>query len=126
MNIKESKLINGVFFTSDFISFQGRPRLGICRECYNRIQSQLDEKLKTCKFDYHKYLTDCLYRRDTQRKCYKCGEIMYESEMGKSPTLISHGSYPSTCPYCNSKSLPFGKNHEVTGEWRIITIQKEN
>ena len=125
MNSRESKLVDGVFFTSDFISFQGRPRLGICRECYNRIKPQLDEKLKTCKFDYHKYLSDCLYRRDAQRKCYKCGEIIYESERGKSPTLMGRGLYPSICPYCKAESLSFGKSHEVTGKWRIIIIQKD-
>lgn len=117
---KESTLIRGVSFAEDLITFQGHPRLGICNDCHDRISDALMTELRNNAFDYHYYQGDCPYRKDDERKCYKCGQTMFESEMGRSPALTGQGSYPSTCPHCGEKSLIFGKIHESTHKWQII------
>ena len=124
-NHKQSKIVYGVSFAQDVITFEGRPRLGICDKCHERIKPTLKEELSKCRYDYHRYISSCPYRKDDERKCYSCGQTMYESEMGRTPTLMGQGTYPSTCPHCGAKALIFGRNHESTHRWRIIEVEKE-
>lgn len=62
-------------------------------------------------------------KKDDQRKCFGCGELMYESEMGKLDTLMGNGKYPATCPKCGSKSLLFGASHSFTGKFRLLATE---
>jgi uncharacterized protein YlaI len=118
------KLLRGVSFAEDFTVINGRPRLGVCVDCWDKIKDDLVARIKTEKFEYKSLLADCPYRKDDKRICFECGQDMYVSEMGKLPAMMS-GTYPGECPHCGAKSLLFGKSHKVTSDFRIIEIAKE-
>jgi hypothetical protein len=120
INYAKSVLVNGVCFSSDSVRFQGRPRLGICDECYARIKEELTATLRPLCFDYSAFIKDCPYRKDDERLCHRCNQPMYESEMGRQPTLMGGGTYPGECPKCGAATGFFGPNHQSTGKWRII------
>lgn len=60
------------------------------------------------------------FRKDDQRKCFKCESLIYESEMGRLQTVMGDGYYPGVCPKCGAKSLPFGQSHSGTGKFRML------
>jgi hypothetical protein len=123
MNYAKSELVSGVCFSNDFVRFQGRPRLGICDECYARIKEELLATIRPLHFDSSALIKDCPYRKDDERLCHQCNQPMYESEMGRQPTLMGNGTFPSDCPKCGAKTGFFGPSHKSTGKWRIITVE---
>jgi hypothetical protein len=123
INYAKSTLVSGVFFSSDFVHFQGRPRLGICDGCHARIKDELIATLRPLRFDYSAYIKDCPYRKDDERLCHQCNQPMYESEMGRQSTLMGNGTYPSECPKCGAGTGFFGPTHKSTGKWRIIETE---
>ena len=94
----------------------------VCDDCYTILRPFLLQVLRDLKIlaDYKSIDSECPYRKDNQVECFNCHELVYESEMGRLPTLIGNGSYPGVCPHCGAKSLPFGKNHKSTSNFRII------
>jgi len=64
--------------------------------------------------------TKTKFRRDAERQCYQCEQTMFESEMGREHTLMGNGTYAATCPHCKAKSIIFGRNHKVTGKFRML------
>jgi hypothetical protein len=40
--------------------------------------------------------------------------------MGKEITLMGDGYYPSACPHCKAKSLPFGKSHNISKKFGMV------
>lgn len=65
------------------------------------------------------------WQKDPIRICFKCKKEAYESEMGKSRTLMNDGYYPSKCPHCKAESTPFGRSHKSTDKFRMIEIKIE-
>jgi len=94
----------------------------VCDDCYTILRPFLLQVLRDLKIlaDYKSIDSECPYRKDNQVECFNCHELVYESEMGRLPTLMGNGSYPGICPHCGAKSLPFGKNHKSTSNFRII------
>ena len=95
----------------------------MCTENKHNVKRRLidyiikhDLKVEIMKNDYKpgKYLKDDI------RICFDCGEEMFESKMSKERTMMGDGYYPSGCPKCGAKSLPFGKSHETTNNFGFI------
>ncbi|MDY8021159.1 hypothetical protein [Paenibacillus polymyxa] len=114
---------SGIKFNEGFVTFQGDGDM--CSECCikQKVKERLidyiidnDLKIQIMKNDYRvsKYLKDDI------RTCYSCNEDMLESQMGKEPTMMGDGFYPSKCPHCGAESKPFGKSHGVTNRFGMI------
>ena len=116
---------SGIEPNGGFISVRGLS--GICKDCWFNIylpklieyiiSNDLPIEIQTNDIKASKYKKDRVYI------CYKCGEKMYESEMGKSRTLIGDGYYPSKCPKCGAESLLFGNSHKLTDEFRMVKCE---
>ena len=95
---------------------------GICRECWFNIHLPKlvnyiidnDLPIEIQKND----IAETKYKRDDIRICKKCGHKMRESEMGRLPCWFSSGTYPATCPKCNSEGA------KTTGEFVMTPIEK--
>lgn len=122
-NFNKPILYSGVKFNEGFITISGYGDM--CLDCCNKHQVKeriidyiLNKNLKIeiMKNEYKpgKYLKDDI------RLCYGCNEEMLESEMTKEMTLMGDGYYPSGCPKCGAKSLPFGSNHKITNKYGFI------
>lgn len=114
---------SGIKFNEGFITIQGYGDM--CSECCStyKVKERLidyiiehDLKIQIMKNDYKlgKYL------RDDIRICFDCGEEMLESKMSKERTLMGDGYYPSGCPKCGAKSIPFGRSHKTTNKFGFI------
>ena len=68
-------------------------------------------------------IAETKYKKDSVYICHKCGEKMYESEMGKASTLMGDGYYPSKCPKCGAESLLFGNIYKLTDEFRMVKCE---
>lgn len=114
---------SGIKFNEGFVIMKGYGDM--CLECCSKhdVKQRLidyiiehDLKVEIMKNDYKpgKYLKDDI------RICFDCGEEMLESKMSKERTLMGDGYYPSGCPKCGAKSLPFGKSHKITNKFGFI------
>lgn len=96
---------------------------GICRECwYNVYLPKLvkyiienDLPIEIQKND----IAQTKYKRDDIRICKKCGYEMRENEMGRMRCWFGDGTYPATCPKCNSDQ------NERTDKW-VMTRTPQN
>lgn len=110
-----------------FVIFNGGE--GMCTDCWEGkyknkiIQYILDNDLpvEIQKNDF----ADTKYVKDVERKCYSCGKTMYESEMGVERTFMGNGNYPAKCPHCGAVSAFLGKNHELTGNFRMVKLKED-
>lgn len=113
----------GIKFNEGFVTIKGYGDM--CSECCSKhkVKERLidyiikhDLKIEIMKNDYKpgKYLKDDI------RICYECKEEMLESRMSKERTLMGDGYYPSGCPKCGAKSLPFGRSHTTTNKFGFI------
>lgn len=111
---------SGIKFNEGFVTIKGYGDM--CSECCgkHKVKERLidyilehDFKVQVMKNDYKpgKYLKDDI------RICYDCGEEMLESKMTKEMTMMGDGYYPSGCPKCGAKSLPFGRSHTTTNKF---------
>ncbi|WP_179281000.1 hypothetical protein [Paenibacillus sp. XY044] len=114
---------SGIKFNEGFVTLKGYGDM--CSECCSKhkVKERLidyiiehDLKIQVMKNDYK----PGRYLRDDIRICYDCGEEMLESQMSKEMTLMGNGYYPSGCPKCGAKSLPFGKSHKTTSKFGYI------
>jgi hypothetical protein len=121
-NYDAPKYYTGVRFNEGFINFKGY--CDICTDCekrlkiINTIENYIidnDLKIEIVKNPKSKYVKDVI------RKCWKCKKEMQESEMGKRPTLMGNGYYPSVCPHCKAESLLLN-THEVTKKFVMLPI----
>jgi len=62
---------------------------------------------------------DSIFKKDVQRKCHECKELIYESEMGELPAILS-GKYAGKCHKCGAEEHLFGSKHEITNSFRMI------
>ena len=117
----------GVAFNQGFITIKGRGDM--CQSCFSKMEVlkklidyilDNDLKIEIQKNDYK----DTRYKVDDLRICYQCKKEMYESEMGRRHALMGQGTYPSECPHCGAKSIPFGRSHEVTTKHRMIKVEE--
>lgn len=60
------------------------------------------------------------YLKDDIKVCYSCNSEMQESKMTRESTVMGDGTYPSGCPNCGAKSLPFGKSHRITNKFDFV------
>ncbi|RXZ78009.1 hypothetical protein EBB07_28530 [Paenibacillaceae bacterium] len=114
---------SGIIYNEGFITIQG---LGdMCQECskkYNITNRLIDYiidndlKIEIIQNDY----MDSKYLKDDISICYNCSKEMLESQMSRERTLMGDGTYPSGCPHCKSKSLPFGRSHNVTNRFAHV------
>ncbi|MCK4668279.1 hypothetical protein KAU33_16120 [Candidatus Dependentiae bacterium] len=110
----------------NFVHIKNSTPSGICEECR---KSGFDEELRKVlstlefKFEWDNKITPCPYVKDTKMICSNCDKEMWESEMGKERRILGSTTYPSTCPHCNAKSVPFGETHQSTKEFRIIKVK---
>lgn len=111
----------GIKFVSSNVLFSGTA--DICMDCakkYNvveRTYKYIVDKNMPIEIQIFGYTTK--YKKDDMQICKNCNKEIYESEMGRSPTIFDGGSYPSTCPYCKSEST-FGNHHQYTNKYRMI------
>lgn len=111
----------GVTFNTGFITIAGSGL--VCNDCekkynvINRLKNYiLDNNLP---IELKQFQNESKYKKDDMRICYQCMSDIYESEMGKLPAMFG-GLYPGKCPRCGAESLPFGKSHESTSQFRMI------
>jgi len=113
----------GIKFNEGFIVFKGMGDM--CWDCCtkHKVKERLidyiinnDLKVQVMKNDYKpgKYLKDDI------RICFDCGEEILESQMSKERTLMGDGYYPSGCPKCGAKSIPFGPSHKTSNKFGFI------
>jgi len=123
---KDNTFVWGYQLVSRFVRFtMGGKIYGsdtICSSCYKIVKPIIDEFVKEVDLqaDLREVVQGHGYIQDKECKCFKCGELMWESEMGRSQTLFMDGTYPSTCPKCGAVSLPFGQIHKGTLAFRLI------
>lgn len=114
---------SGIKFNEGFVRIAGYGDM--CSECCNkhRVKERIidfildnDLKIEIMKNDYK----PGNYLKDDIRICFECNEEMLESKMSKEMTLMGGGYYPSGCPKCGAKSLPFGRSHKITSKFGFI------
>ncbi|WP_145413407.1 hypothetical protein [Paenibacillus xylanexedens] len=114
---------SGIKFNEGFVSIQGHGDM--CLGCCDRhkVKERLidyiiekDLKIQIMRNEYRQGT----YLKDDIRICFNCDEEMLESQMSKERTMMGNGFYPSGCPKCGSKSIPFGRNHKVTNKFGFI------
>jgi hypothetical protein len=95
----------------------------MCGTCWKKAMPVLidyiisqDLKVEIQQNDYQ----ETRYVVDDLRICYNCKREMYESEMGKLPTLMGRGDYPGVCPHCKAESRFLGSSHKTTDKFRLI------
>ncbi len=116
---------SGIEPNGGFVRIDGRS--GICSDCWNNIflpklvkyiiENDLPIEIQKNDIAQTKYIKDEMY------KCFNCECEIYASDMGKNRTLMGDGYYPSECPVCGAKSLPFGASHKTTGKFRMLRIK---
>lgn len=118
-NYNKPKYYSGIKFNEGFVTVEGYGDM--CTDCcdkYNIIHQLIDYildndlKIEIQKNDYK----DSKYLKDDIKICYKCNHEMKESEMGKSPTVMGDGYYPSICPKCGAESKVFGSSHKTSNK----------
>lgn len=129
INYKKPLSFYGYDFKDSFIIITGYSSLGICPECWAKIQPKLSLVLKGIKAEISEKITGekPQYRKVAIRHCKKCGWTGLESEMGKSRTLMGDGYYPSTCPNCKAENRPMGNTYvESTGKWEVVNVNTDS
>lgn len=116
---------SGIEPNGGFISIAGIP--GICKDCwFNVYLPKLTDYIISHDLPIEIQKNDIVatkYKKDSVYICHKCGEKIYESEMGKARTLVGDGYYPSKCPKCGAESLLFGNSHKLTDEFRMVKCE---
>ena len=110
----------------NFVHIRNSTPSGVCEECRkNGFNKELVKVLSTLeyKFEWDNRITACPYVKDDKKICFKCGKEIWESEMGRTQKMLGSTTYPSTCPYCGAKSMPFGDTHHLTKEFRILEVE---
>lgn len=122
-NYDKPKYYSGIKFNEGFITIQGNGDM--CSECATKhnvihrlidyiINNDLKTQIQKNDYKFSKYIKDDI------RICYKCGNEMQESEMGRERTFMGDGTFPSTCPSCKAGSSGFGNNHKTTNKFVMI------
>lgn len=104
-------LASGIDFAKSFIRVENRLGLGCCAKCWDEHRTVICDALADVRAELPQAMTGAepRYRWHQNRQCTQCGWLGHDGEMGKSPTLMGDGYYPSTCPQCRAKNAVFGK-----------------
>lgn len=94
---------------------------GVCKECLPSVKSEMAKILdvQIPIFQWKDTITSCPVIRDIERKCFKCEETIFESEMGHELAMFG-GTHPAICPKCQSKGT-----HRKTGVFRLIERKED-
>lgn len=119
---------SGITFNRGFISFKNSG--DYCAKCVEEfdiittVVNIILEKNLPIEIKIAGYSDKTHYIKDDERKCYSCGKTMYESEMNRSDCIMGSATYPSECPHCKALRMVFGKSHDSTGNYRMLTLQE--
>lgn len=128
-NYSSPKYHRGIKFNEGFVTIQG---LGdLCVDCCTKhsvietmvsyiVTNDLPIQIQTNDYYETKYIKDPILI------CFKCNLEMQESKMGRSPTWLGNGSYPSTCPHCSANSTAFGSHHKTTSKFVMLKADQNN
>lgn len=116
----------GITFNRGFISF--RNSANYCHSCHEEFKiidmaiSIILEKDLPVEIQIRGHEEKTRYIKDQQRKCFSCGNTMYETEMNRSHRLMDSSTYPAQCPHCKAVAMMFGKSHSTEKGFRMLTV----
>jgi hypothetical protein len=94
----------------------------VCSSCLGELHTLNKAMQYIRQNDLHVELpSDTWYAKEIQRKCFKCGELMWEFDMPYETTILGDGVVHVRCPKCNAPGIGFaGGFHDKTGVWRMV------
>jgi hypothetical protein len=116
-NTKRPLLISGYYVKTSNVSWVDT--IHWCEKCEakNRFKEVIEKVI--IEQDLQVEMVGTAWKRSQGRKCFECGQEMFEYEMGKLPAILG-GTYPGICPHCKVESRPFGKPHEITNKFKMV------
>lgn len=115
-NYDKPLYMNGLELARRFVVMQGSSDVGGCVACVETALPVIKKALANvpCELASQLRLDDApVYKRFDNRKCERCDWTGHEGQMGKSPTMMMDGYYPSTCPQCKAQNT-FGVTYVKT------------
>jgi DNA-directed RNA polymerase subunit RPC12/RpoP len=110
-------------YVGDFIRGHKEYELDFCTQCNSdlhiieRTENYIREHELPVELD-----KDSLFALEDQYKCYQCGALVWEFDMGLLRAMLE-GYYYGKCPHCGAEQLPFGQGHEKTREQRATRVE---